>query len=352
MSRGLLLAIWLPLAWAAPAAAAGALGWKSVWGSGSAALALLLPLPISDGMLHLPSFLGVTALLATQPWPWRLGGYARASLLAGALVGLSLLLDFGELLLALTGDARIGLRWQANPLGLCILCDCVLAQFFVGAFGGRWPSGAGEWAGALLVGVVVPLGVGSMWMKSEPRTVLKFFQAGSRPGPGRGTQEYFVHTRVPVGAATFRAGAAAFAEALDPRVDPNAEDVAVYFYERADAAGGQRPDAARATYCLYEDGKPPAWHAGFADCFKGHETFSQRLHAAYFAVPGGTPSEARHYLARVSACRLHRPIAMPSGKADQNASTRICSGLPALREEILAQNPGNVAVARALGAGP
>lgn len=350
MSRGLLFGLWLPLAWVAPAAAAGALGWKSIWGSGSAASAMLLPLPIADGMLHLPSFLCVTALLATQPWSWRFGGYARALLLAGAIAGLALLLDFGELLLAVTGDARIDLHWQANPLGLCILSDCVLAQFFVGAFGGRWASTPGEWAVSLAIGVVAPLGIAMLWAQPDPRPVLTFFQAGSKPGPGRGDREHFVYSRVPVGASTFRSSAAAFADKLDPRYDASDEDVAVYFYESSEAAHAQRPDAARATYCMYEDGKLAAWHKGGADCFKGHDTFAERLHAAYYAVPYGTPSEARAYLARVRACEGHRQIPMPAGRKDVNLSSVTCSGLAKLREEVLAQNPDNPAVARALGA--
>ena len=351
MSRGLLFGLWLPLAWVAPAAAAGALGWKSMWGSGSAASAMLLPLPIADGMLHLPSFLCVTALLATQPWSWRFGGYARALLFGGAIAGFAMLLDLGELAQALASDARLGLlHWRDNPLGLCILSDCLLAQFFVGAYGGRWPSGVQEWAGALVIGVVAPLGIASLWVQPDPRPIVKFYQAGSRPGPGRGDREHFVHTRVPVGASTFRSGASAFAASLDPRVDPHSEDVAVYFYESSEAASAQRADAVRATYCMYEDGKPPAWHTGAADCFTGHDAFSERLHAAYYAVPSGTPSQARHYVARVRTCELHRPIAMPAGRVDQNFSTVTCSGLAKLREEILAQNPGNAAVAKALGA--
>ena len=350
MPRRLLLVLWISLAWVTPAAIAGALGWKGVWGSGSAFVDLILPLPITGGMLHVITLGAVTVVLATQPWSWRIGGYARTLLLAGAMAGLALLLDVGELVLAITGDTRLILHWQDNPLGLCLLGDCVLAQFFLGAFGGRSPSSAGEWAAALVLGIAAPLGLAVTVAKPEPRPTIAFFQTGSRPGPGRGDREHFVHARMKVGSASFRSTAAAFADKLDPRYDATDEDVAIYFYDSADAAHSQRPETVRATLCLYEDGKPPAWHAGAGDCFKGHDTFSERLYAAYYGVPPGTPSQARHYLAGVRACEGHRPIALPEERKDENLSSRTCSGLAKLREEVLAQNPGNAAVARALGA--
>ncbi len=67
-----------------------------------------------------------------------------------------------------------------------------------------------------------------------------------------------------VSASSFRSAAAAFADKLDPRFDATDEDVAVYFYDSADAANSMRPETVRATYCLYEDGKPASWHAGMA----------------------------------------------------------------------------------------
>ncbi len=350
MSRRLLLALWLGFAWVAPAAIAGALGWKGVWGGGSAFVDLILPLPITGGMLHVITLAAVTAVLATQPWPWRIGGYARTLLLAGAMAALAMLLDAGGLLLAITGDTSLILHWQDNPLGLCLLSDCVLAQFFLGAFGGRSPSNAGEWAAALVLGIAAPLGVAVTVAKPEPRPTMAFFQTGSRTGPGRGDREHFVHARLRIGSSSFRSAAAAFADKLDPRFDASDEDVAIYFYDSADAANSQRLETVRATLCLYEDGKPATWHAGASDCFKGHDTFSERLYAAYNGLPPGTPSQARHYLAGVRACEGHRPIALPQGRKDENLSSRTCGGLAKLREEVLAQNPGNPVVARALGA--
>lgn len=49
MSRGALFAVWAVIAWIVPAAIAGALGWKGIWGSGSAFADYLIPIPVSGG---------------------------------------------------------------------------------------------------------------------------------------------------------------------------------------------------------------------------------------------------------------------------------------------------------------
>lgn len=40
-----------------PALIAGALGWKGVWGSGSALADFLIPIPVAGGVLQVPTFL-------------------------------------------------------------------------------------------------------------------------------------------------------------------------------------------------------------------------------------------------------------------------------------------------------
>ena len=104
MNRKLAFCVWTVVAWITPAAIAGALGWKGIWGSGSAFADYLIPVPVAGGVLHMPSFVAVSLILFSQPWVGRLGGHVRGILLAGALVGIATLLDLDKLQLAATTD--------------------------------------------------------------------------------------------------------------------------------------------------------------------------------------------------------------------------------------------------------
>ena len=92
MNRRMAFVAWAILAWVTPAAIAGALGWKGIWGSGGAFADYLIPFPVAGGVFHLPSFIVVSLVLAKQPWAGRLGGCVRGLLLAGAGVGIATLL--------------------------------------------------------------------------------------------------------------------------------------------------------------------------------------------------------------------------------------------------------------------
>ena len=61
------LVLWLLIGWTVPALIAGALGWKGIWGSGSALTEFLIPIPVAGGVLHVPSFLLATALVYLLP---------------------------------------------------------------------------------------------------------------------------------------------------------------------------------------------------------------------------------------------------------------------------------------------
>ena len=61
MKTALLIAAWLT-----PALIAGVLGWTGIWGTGSALVEFLIPVPVAGGVLHVPSFavlLGIVLVL-------------------------------------------------------------------------------------------------------------------------------------------------------------------------------------------------------------------------------------------------------------------------------------------------
>ena len=59
------MVLWCVGVWITPAVVAGMLGWPGIWGGGSAFGDLILPAPITGGIIHVPSFL-TAILLATS----------------------------------------------------------------------------------------------------------------------------------------------------------------------------------------------------------------------------------------------------------------------------------------------
>ena len=97
---------WLLLAWPTPALIAGALGWKGIWGSGSATVDYLIPIPVAGGVFHAMSFIAISALLVSAPrWPGILRGIAHAVLFGISLAGALLIFD---------PERR---EWTAEPFG-------------------------------------------------------------------------------------------------------------------------------------------------------------------------------------------------------------------------------------------
>jgi hypothetical protein len=260
------LLLWIAFAWPVPALIAGALGWKGVWGSGSALVDYLIPVPVAGGVFHVMTLAGVTVVLTSgRYWPGTTAALARAVLLGVAVVGAWLLYDFERQ------------RVLENPVGLFLLTDSLLAQFFVRAFGGRWPAGAKEWGMALVASIVLPAAVIGALRANDPRVGQPFTYAGSRPGPQRGDEAHFVISNGPVSAPGFQSAAEGYAMQWHPRYNMNDEDIAVYFFTDRSAAQRQDDRGAAMTYCMYQDGTRAFWESGKGDCFSRHETVNERL---------------------------------------------------------------------------
>jgi hypothetical protein len=337
MLRKSIFIFWLILAWVAPAAIAGALGWSSVWGSGSAFADYLIPVPVAGGVLHWPSFILVSMLLLTQPWGGWLAGQGRAILLAGALVGVAMLLDLNKLQLAAATGVAGGSPWQQQPLGLFILTDCVIAQLFVGSFGGRWPRSLGGWALSLIAALAIPLSYAAVSLKADPRQKNPFVLAGSYPGQQRGDEMVFYYSKLSTGEKAFRHAAQAVVPRYDPRNNINTEDVAIYFFDSLAAAQARKPGAAGFTICLYQDGTPTVWSVGSVDCFGGHESFSERFEKASRGQSTTLPQEVRSWLGRREACAGRKPMTAPPGVHLDNVEVRLCdpASTERARQELL-----------------
>jgi|GEM_PF-3339390 len=54
------------LAWVSPALIAELLGWKGIWGAGSAFFDALIPIPVAGGVMHVPGFAAVAGLIWSE----------------------------------------------------------------------------------------------------------------------------------------------------------------------------------------------------------------------------------------------------------------------------------------------
>jgi hypothetical protein len=250
------VALWVLVAWALPAAIAGALGWRGVWGSGSAGLDYLIPIPVAGGVLHVPSFVVTTLAVSLAP---RFGATGlqrwRALLLGLGMVGA---------MLTFKGP---GLRLTENPLGLFLLSDAVLALGWL-AFAPQRP-----WIRADLLSLILllaPIAV-LAWVAwgLSPRS--RDFNVGTaQPYAAGHAVTIFVQTRLGPDSARFRTKALAWAAAQQhPRQWLGVDEAALYFsLDRLSAISGDRSQVF-ATLCQYVDGRAPRWLPGAGDCFGG-----------------------------------------------------------------------------------
>lgn len=343
MYRKSVFFLWAVVAWVTPAVIAGALGWKGIWGSGTAFADYLIPVPVAGGVFHLPSFIGVSLILFTQPWAGRLGGHVRGLLLAGMLVGIVVLLDINQLQLAATTDMAGGRLWQQQPLGLFIVTDCVIAQLFIRALGGRWPDGVKEWATSLITVLAIPVAYAAVSLKADPRQQNPFVYTGERGTGQRGDEMAFYYSKLPLGSEAFREAARALLERHDPRANMNAEDIAILFYDSLASAQAQDRSGAKYTVCLYQDGTATTWNPQNFDCFSSHESFSERREKAFGLQNRALPQDVRLWLARRDACAGRKPLTAPAGMYLDNQEVRACDPAQTerAREELLKKFEGD-----------
>ena len=337
---------WALLAWPLPALVAGALGWKGVWGSGSALVDYLIPIPVAGGVLHVPSFVICGLVVMAMPAAGdSAAGRMRAFLVGMALAGILMLLRLDDLWLAMqTKSTRVGSLWQENPLGLFVLCDALVALAFT-ALASQRPWLRIEIASLLLVLLPVTLPLG-MAIKFSPAGQ-PFLPGTSRPGPTKTDAIEFVFTSLNVDSPDFRSRAEAHVATMHPRFSVNSDDMAVLFTRDLDAARSGNKSAAKATLCLYEDGTPARFLPGdaSAECFGSHVSFSERFEQASAARPAGEPPDIRSYMARRSVCAGVKTVG-PDGSTGglELSSMRLCSRLDEARADLRARYPESAAM--------
>lgn len=345
MSR-LRFILWVLLAWPLPAVLAHALGWRGVWGSGSALMDYLIPLPVAGGVLHVPSFVVCSLIVLNMPSASaQTAGRMRAFLVGVAVAGVLCLLRLDELLLALRTQSTMPSHlWQDNPLGLFLLCDALVALLLtVGA-----SQGGGMRLGGLnLLLIVLPASLPlAMAMKYSPAGQ-SFLPGASRQGPTRFDEINMVFTRMDTDTADFRQQAELWVQPMHPRLSINSDDAAFLFTRNLDAARNFDVGQVARTLCLYEDGTPPVWLPGAAaaQCFDGHVSFSEAIQRAYDARPSAEPPDLKSYMARKDLCVGVKTIP-PSGETGgvELSGMRLCGGMPEAREKLKLKYPDAAAL--------
>ena len=270
------------LAWVVPPLIAGALGWRGVWGSGSALVDYLIPVPVAGGALHVPSFVLLLLLVAWGPQlSAKAAGRARALALGAALTGAVLLVPPPEW------------RPSQNPLGLFMVVDAVVA--LLSLLGARRETGRRFEPGAVLALLAVPaLGAMVAW-----RTLglgEAFVSGSTTVSADLALVSVRVDVRGDITRASMRQRAEDWAMTLhDPAAKLRVEVTALRF-------GGPETGVTD-VLCLYEGGTPSRWLPGDGDCLQGFTTFASRLAKHAATLPPDAPREVREYLAARAACK-------------------------------------------------
>lgn len=336
------LILWTLVAWPTPALLAGALGWEGIWGSGSALVDYLIPVPVAGGALHVVSFVLCGAAVARIPTLGVVGASRmRAALFGVTLVGVLWLLQLPDILLAWQTDStRVGGLWQENPLGLFLASDGLIALIF-SAVGAQPPLLRIEALTVALGLLPGALPLAMAWPESADEQPFK--RGAGEVGQTRGDETYFVFTRVAPHAEGFRERAHGWAAApgtfMDPRFHVDNEDVAIMFSEDLDAADRRDRTQVAATLCLYEDGTEPRWLSGAGDCFGDHLNFSERLERVADARSSDGPREVQFYLAARELCRNVQVASAHGGAGVEITPARICGALARMRDELQQKYP-------------
>ena len=219
----------------------------------------------------------------------------------------------------------------------------MIAQLFVRAVGGRWPEGTKEWAVSLMAALAIPVAYGMVSLKADPRQRNPFVYAGTRAAQERGDEMVFYYSKLPLESDAFRRAASAVLDQHDPRMNMNAEDIAIHFHDSLASAQAQNKSGAKLTVCLYQDGTATTWNPGSFDCFSNHESFSERLQKAFGMQSTALPQDVRLWLARRDACVGRKPLTAPPGMHMDNQEVRACdpASTERIREELLRKFDGD-----------
>lgn len=333
--------LWVLIAWPLPAVLAHGWGWQGVWGSGSALVDYLIPLPVAGGALHVPSFIVCSLIVWNMPSVGaQTANSMRAFLLGCVLAGGLFLLRLDEVLLAMKTHSHMPSHWwQSNPLGLFVLSDALLALLLTL---GAARDGTSRLGVVTLLLLALPASLPLSMSMKYSSAGQAFLPGAGRQGLARSDEIHMVFTSLDTDTSEFRQQAEVWVYPMHPRFSINSDDAAFLFTRDLDAARNFDVGKVARTLCLYEDGTAPVWLSGASaeQCFEGHVSFSEEIQRAYDARPASEPPDLKSYMARKDLCVGVKTIP-PSGDTGgiELSSMRLCSGLQEARDKLKLKFP-------------
>ena len=317
----------LVLAWITPAFIAGALGWSGIWGSGSALIEYLIPIPVAGGVFHVPSFVvAAGVILSSRNSAGARTRYLPVLAFSVLAVALALMLEFDRLNAWLFTDyAPYGspFRLDGNPFLLFVATDA----FWVGTY--ALMRGLKSPARSWLVVPAIPVAAVALSSIHYQTSGPVFEFGGATYTSNRGEEIVAIYTSESYNEDVFLNWIEQNGSRFHPWSDVNSEHTAVLFTNSMQLIKWRRFDqiiheSTVATVCLYEEDRSIVPHPGYYDCFAKHNTVEQEVAARAASESTGLGKDIDFWYARVLLCD---GVDISNAGATDIASIGMCQGV-------------------------
>ena len=315
----------LILVWVTPAIIAGILGWKGVWGAGSAFGDYLIPIPVAGGVFHVPSFLvAAYIILYSRNLPVSITRCLPVLAFAAFFTAQSMQLDFERINSWLFTDYSphgSPFRFGSNPFYLFVATDALWIGIYALVKGYSTPLR--YW----LVLPLIPIAIIGAHAFSYQTSGPVFKMGYSMPGEFRGNQLYFVYTSASYDEKVFMDWFETKSHFSKPWISPNSEHVAIIFtnsmqvlkWGKFDEVGSENTVA---TFCLYEEDRTLITHKGYYDCFKDRKTVEEKINDLISREATGMGRNIDYWYAGVQLCD---GVDIPEDSGSDIALFSLCS---------------------------
>ena len=293
------------LIWFTPALIAGMLGWSGIWGTGSALVEYLIPLPVAGGVFHVPGLIvSAAALKILDTDNSRTNMFISYGAFALLIIMLTLHIDFARLYSWLTTDYKPSgspIRFDSNAIYLFLLTDAFWVWLYSVIKGQRFNKIHLTILFALPPILLLSLSAGQAF------TGPNFEIGGSKPEKNRGQESQYIFTTASYNKALLLAWLDEKNYLGTPWHNPNTEHVAIIFTNSMQLIKWRKFDEINAentiaTVCRYEEDQSQTIHEGLYDCFSGQETLRMRLDKIIANNPTGFHPWVDDWYARSLLC--------------------------------------------------
>ncbi len=291
------------LIWVTPAIIAEMLGWKGIWGSGSALVDYLIPIPVAGGVLHVPGFvIAALVVLKLDKWDESVAQWIPLVALAILLLALTLQLELDSLNAWLFTDFEPGssmLRFGENPLLLFIATDALWVALYSLLLGN-----ARKLRYILILPLVPLITIGAV-MLSYKTTAPEFRYGISVNGEIRGDEIDLIYTQNSYNEQQFRDWLNSASNIMPPWDSIDAGHQAVLFTRSMQAVEYGKVndfDNIVATICRYEENREVTVYSGYADCFIDRRNFNELMQISRDNTDTGLGRELDDWYAQAKLC--------------------------------------------------